>query len=218
MANFSSLTTGQFGDNGWLDNATARINEWNWTTDFGVNPSEETRHSFEVSMTTPPGWVIEGTWPDGWEIGETQHLGLRPRSLPLGTERRGELDNKYTNNIYTHLTTQEYSIPVNASARLSFRSWVCTEANWDGGGVSISTDGGQNWWWLPPQLNGFHDQISTVNTNSPLFGEGIIDGSSVPNGCGPSNTREFELKTYDLSNLSWPIPQGSIFVLLRHLH
>ena len=119
------------------------------------------------------------------------------------TERRcGELDNKIHQQHLHAPDTQEYSIPVNASARLSFRSWVCTEANWDGGGVSISTDGGQNWWWLPPQLNGFHDQISTVNTNSPLFGEGIIDGSSVPNGCGPSNTREFELKTYDLSNLS----------------
>ena len=205
LANFSSLTTGQFGDErGWLDNATTRINEWNWTTDFGVNPSEETRHSFEVSMTTPPGWVIEGTWPDGWEIGETRNTsGYGPGLFHSGQNGAAvNLTTKYTNNIYTHLTTQEYSIPVNASARLSFRSWVCTEANWDGGGVSISTDGGQNWWWLPPQLNGFHDQISTVNTNSPLFGEGIIDGSSVPNGCGPSNTRKFELKTYDLSNHS----------------
>ena len=112
------------------------------------------------------------------------------------------LTTKYTNNVYTHLVTEEYNLPTNATARLSFRSWVCTEPNWDGGGVGVSTDGGQNWWLLPPQLNGFHDQISTANTNSPFFSEGIIDGSNVANGCGTSAPRVFELKTYDLSNLS----------------
>ncbi len=205
LANFSSLPNGQFGDNrGWLDVSSTRINEWNWTTSFGMNPPEELVESFEISMTTPPGWVIEGTWPDGWEIGSTRSTsGYGPGVFHSGQNGAAvNLTTKYTNNIYTHLTTQEYTIPTNATARLSFRSWVCAEANWDGGGVSISTDGGQNWWWLPPQLNGFHDQISTVNTNSPLFSQGIIDGSSVPNGCGASNQRDFELKTYDLSNLS----------------
>ena len=205
VSNFSSLTTGQVGDQrGWLDGSSSRINEWNWTTSFGVNPPESRLESFESSMTTPPGWVIEGTWPDGWEIGQTRNTsGYGPGVFHSGNNGAAvNLTTKYTNNIYTHLTTQEYSIPTNASARLSFRSWVCTEANWDGGGVSISTDGGQQWWWLPPQLNGFHDQISTVNTNSPFFSQGIIDGSSVAGGCGASNPRDFELKTYDLSNLS----------------
>ena len=205
LSNFSSDTSGQIGDpRGWLDASSGLTNEWNWTTSFGMNPSESLLESFEASMTTPPGWVIEGTWPDGWEIGQTRNTsGYGPGVFHSGQNGAAvNLTTKYTNNIYTHLTTQEYSIPTNATARLSFRSWVCTEANWDGGGVAISTDGGQDWWWLPPQLNGFHDQISTVNTNSPLFGEGIIDGSSVPNGCGASNPRDFELKTYDLSNLS----------------
>ena len=52
------------------------------------------------------------------------------------------LTTKYTNNIYTHLTTQEYSIPTNATARLSFRSWVCG-SELGRGGVAISTDGGK---------------------------------------------------------------------------
>ena len=205
LSNFSSLTSGQIGDQrGWLDASSNRMNEWNWTTSFGMNPSESRLESFEDSMTTPPGWTIEGTWPDGWEIGQTRNTsGYGPGVFHSGQNGAAvNLTTKYTNNIYTHLTTQEYSIPTNATARLSFRSWVCTEANWDGGGVSISNDGGQNWWWLPPQLNGFHDQISTVNTNSPLFGEGIIDGSSVPSGCTASNQRDFALMTYDLSNLS----------------
>ena len=98
--------------------------------------------------------------------------------------------------------TEEYTLPTDATGRLTFRSWVCTEPNWDGGGVGVSTDGGLTWWLLPPQLNGFHDQISTANSNSPFFGEGIIDGSNVPNGCGASTPRGYDLKTYDLSNLS----------------
>ena len=205
LSNFSTPPSAGFGDqHGWLDATHNRIDEWNWTTSFGMNPTEALVESFEISMTTPPGWVIEGTWPDGWEIGQTRNSsGYGPGIFHSGQNGAAvNLTTKYTNNIYTHLTTQEYSIPTNATARLSFRSWVCTEANWDGGGVSISSDGGQTWWWLPPQLNGFHDQISTANTNSPLFGEGIIDGSTVPSGCGASNQRDFALKTYDLSNLS----------------
>ena len=205
VANFSSNTTNQAGDaRGWLDPSTALINQWAWTTDFGMNPASTTLHSFENSMTTPPGWTIEGTWPDGWEVGPTRSSsGWGPGVFHSGDNGAAiNLTTKYTNNVYTHLITEEYTIPNNATARLSFRSWVCTEFNWDGGGVAISTDGGQQWWWLPPQLDGFHDQISTVNTNSPFFGRGIIDGSGVPNGCGSSIQRDFELKTYDLSNLS----------------
>ncbi|MFZ8906778.1 MAG: hypothetical protein ACO2Y2_05420 [Poseidonia sp.] len=205
LANFSTNSTNQVGDvRGWLDPSTAVINEWNWTTEFGMNPASSTRRSFENSMTTPPGWTIDGTWPDGWEVGATRNSsGWGPGVFHSGNNGAAiNLTTKYTNNVYTHLISEEYTVPNNATARLSFRSWVCTEFNWDGGAVAISTDGGQQWWWLPPQLNGFHDQISTVNTNSPFFGRGIIDGSTIPNGCGSSNQRDFELKTYDLSNLS----------------
>ena len=204
LANFTNGSSGAFGDaNGWLD-VSSLTNEWAWTTAFGMNGPEATTNSFEQSMIAPPGWVIEGTWPDGWEIGATRNTsGYGPGAFHSGSNGAAiNLTTKYTNNIFTHLVSQEYAIPVNASARLAFQSWVCAEANWDGGGVSISNDGGQTWWWLPTDLNGFHDQISTVNTNSPFFGRGIIDGSSVQNGCSSNKQRPFELKTYDLSNLS----------------
>ena len=204
VANFTNQPGGAFGDaSGWRAN-TSSVNEWGWTTAFGMNGPEQFTNSFEQSMVAPPGWLIEGTWPDGWEVGATRNTsGYGPGQFHSGSNGAAvNLTTKYTNNIFTHLVTQEYSIPTNASARLAFQSWVCTEANWDGGSVSISTDGGQTWWLLPPNLNGFHDQISTVNTNSPFFGEGIIDGSSVPNGCSTNKNRPFELKTYDLSNLS----------------
>lgn len=205
VANFSVNSSGQYGDQrGWLDPSPSYVNEWNWTTDFGMNPSQASTNSFENSIITPPGWSIEGTWPDGWEVGQTRNTsGYGPGLFYSGQNGAAiNLTTKYTNNVYTHLVTEEYTIPTNATARLSFRSWVCTEANWDGGGVSISTDEGLSWWWLPAEVNGFHDQVSTVNTNSPFFGRGIIDGSSVVGGCGSSNNRDFELKTYDLSNLS----------------
>jgi hypothetical protein len=204
LANFTNASTDTFGDeSGWLEHSTS-INEWMWTTDFGMNGPEASVNSFEASMIAPPGWVIEGTWPDGWEMGPTRNTsGYGPGVFHSGENGAAiNLTTRYTNNVYTHLVTQEYNVPLNASARLSFRSWVCTEANWDGGGVSISNDGGQTWWWLPTDLNGFHDQISTVNTNSPFFGRGIIDGSTQPNGCGANKNRPFDLKTYDLSNLS----------------
>lgn len=204
VANFTSSPGGAYGDaSGWKQNSS-NINEWTWTTAFGMNGPQSTTNSFEQSMVAPPGWFIEGTRPDGWEVGATRNTsGYGPGQFHSGLNGAAvNLTTKYTNNIYTHLVTQEYTIPTNASARLAFQSWVCTEANWDGGSVSISTDGGQTWWLLPPNLNGFHDQISTVNTNSPLFGEGIIDGSTVPNGCSANKNRPFELKTYDLSNLS----------------
>ena len=125
-----------------------------------------------------------------------------PDALEFWTVRnRIELNGKYTNEMYTHLISPEYSIPSSASARLTFNSWVCTEANWDGGAVSVSTDGGINWWYLPPQIGTFHDQISTANTNSPFYGEGIFDGSNIANGCRNSSL-PFQLKQYDISNLS----------------
>ena len=103
--------------------------------------------------------------------------------------------------MWTELFTPEYFIPENSTSRLTFRSWVCTEANWDGGAVSISTDGGENWWFIPPTYNGFHDQLSTTNIYSPLYNQGIFDGSRVVGGCH-NVQRGFDLKEYDLSNLT----------------
>ena len=73
LANFTNTSSGVFGDtSGWLDTSSL-TNEWAWTTVFGMNGPEATTNSFEQSMIAPPGWVIEGTWPDGWEIGATRN-------------------------------------------------------------------------------------------------------------------------------------------------
>ena len=205
LANFTANSSNTFGDpSGWLAYSPPQENQWEWTTNESMHGPEYTVHSFENTMSTPPGWTVEGDVVGGWEIGQTRNTsGYGPGVFHSGLNGAAiNLTTRYTNNIYTHLVTEEYTIPQNASARLSFQSWVCAEANWDGGAISISTDSGQTWWWLPPDTNSFHDQISTVNTNSPLYGEGIIDGSQQPNGCTTNRQRPFELKTYDLSNLS----------------
>ncbi len=207
LANFSQQpTAGQTGgNNGWLAPSTGDPNEWQWTNQYGMNGPTFDVDSFESTLTTPSGWYVEGTGVQAWEIGQTRNTsGYGPGSFHSGLNGAAiNLTTSYLPNIYTHLISPEYVIPENATARLSFRSWVCTEANWDGGAVSISTDGGDSWWFIPVDTTSFHDQISTPNTNSPFFGQGILDGSNVAGGCGGSKApRGFDLKTKDLSNLS----------------
>ena len=205
LANFTDPPLGQTEDpSGWLGNVSGFANEWVWSTAFGRNEGVTYRDSFEQPVTAPAGWSVEGTGLSGWEIGQTRNTsGYGPGAFHSQSNGAAiNLSTAYANNIDTHLISPETTIPVNATARVSFRSWMCSEPNWDGGAVSLSTDGGETWWLLPPDVPGFHDQISTANPRSPFYLEGIIDGSNNPGGCGSNKARPFELKTFDISNLS----------------
>lgn len=204
LANFTmqpSLNNGSA--DGWLTYDGVAPNEWQWIATQGNNGPTVATENFETHFELPAGWSLDATSNRRWEVGATSNSsGYGPGVWHSGNSGAGiYLDDEYRNNMLTNLYTPEYTLPVNSTARLTFRSWVCTEASWDGGAVSISTDGGDSWWYLPPTLTGFHDQISTVNSNSPFYGEGIIDGSNVIGGC-ENTIRGFELKTFDLSNLS----------------
>ncbi|DAC47487.1 MAG TPA: hypothetical protein D7H93_00790, partial [Candidatus Poseidoniales archaeon] len=204
LANFTmqpSLNNGSA--DGWLTYDGVAPNEWQWIASQGNNGPTVATENFETHFELPAGWSLDATSNRRWEVGATSNSsGYGPGVWHSGNSGAGiYLDDEYRNNMLTNLYTPEYTLPVNSTARLTFRSWVCTEASWDGGAVSISTDGGDSWWYLPPTLTGFHDQISTVNSNSPFYGEGIIDGSNVIGGC-ENTIRGFELKTFDLSNLS----------------
>ena len=170
---------------------------------MGLDSQQSQLYSFNDFDELPLGWAVFSLDNDKWEHGEIPNRAIYgPDAWSSGQYGIGiELGGKYTNEMYTHLVSPEYTIPPSASARLTFNSWVCTEANWDGGAVSVSTDGGINWWYLPARVGDFHDQISTANTNSPFFGEGIFDGSTIANGCRNSSL-PFQLKQYDISNLS----------------
>ena len=203
VKNFSQQPSGIYGsENGWLGSQTG-VNEWQWGRSFEHNAESSTLYDFDSGNELPPGWSLWSQTNRRWDIGSTSNSsGFGPGVWHSGLNGAGiYLNDEYRNNMWTVLFTPEYFIPENSTSRLTFRSWVCTEANWDGGAVSISTDGGDNWWFIPPTLNTFHDQISTTNVNSPLFNQGIFDGSSVVGGCH-NVQRGFDLKQYDLSNLT----------------
>ena len=199
----SAPSVGINSTDGWLPSGIQTPNQWQWTQNMGIDSQERTLFSFNNFDVLPLGWAVSSQDDNKWSHGEIPTRAIYgPDAWSSGQYGIGiELNGKYTNEMYTHLVSPEYSIPSSASARLTFNSWVCTEANWDGGAVSVSTDGGINWWYLPAKIGDFHDQISTANTNSPFYGEGIFDGSTITNGCRNSSL-PFQIKQYDISNLS----------------
>ena len=203
LSNFTNQPTYQNGSTeGWLDNVSAP-NQWQWVSTFGENGPEIDVDSFENPHMMPEGWAIENIHGVGWSHGILGNTTLGPSQWHSGQYGLGiNLNGSYSANSYAHLISPEYILPENITALLSFRQWICTESAWDGGAISISTDGGLSWWYLPADPGGFHDQLSTVNTNSPFYGEGLLDGSQVTGGCGSGAPRGFELKTKDISNLT----------------
>ena len=62
------------------------------------------------------------------------------------------------------------------------------------------TDGGLNWWYLPPDPGGSMTVFDGEH-QLPFYGEGLST-VKVTGGCGSGAPRPFELKTADISNLS----------------
>ena len=187
---------------GWLPSRIQTSNQWQWTQAMEISHQNQ-KFSFNNFDVLPSGWTVTSLDNKRWEHGEISSRAIYgPNAWSSGNYGIGiELDGRYYNETYTHLVSPEYLIPSSTSVRLTFDSWACTEANWDGGAVSVSSDGGINWWYLPPAIGDFHDQISTININSPFFGQGIIDGSTIADGCRNSSL-PFQVKQYDISNLS----------------
>lgn len=203
-SNFSTAPNLSLGStDGWLMSYGGTPNQWQWTNLLGVDSMEVTNYSFDKGNQLPAGWSLISIDQKQWEVGSIPNgTTYGPNVWPSGQQGVGTyLSGAYRNEMLTHLYSPDYFVPVGASSRLSFKSWICTEANWDGGAVSISTDGGLNWWYIPPTLGTFHDQISTINSNSPFYGEGIFDGSTVLGGC-QNTSRPFEDRIFETTNLS----------------
>lgn len=81
------------------------------------------------------------------------------------------LSGDYGNNANYMLYSRNYII-ANIPAELSFFQWYDMESGWDGGNVSISTDGGQTWTLLTPE-GGYPD-----NSLPGLGGEPGYSGST----------------------------------------
>ncbi len=183
-------------------------NDWEYIDWEGHNGPWSDSDSFEVVQGLPSGWRINhirgaSTWERG-AIDNSNGFGPNSTVWPSGVKGMGiDLDDEYTNHVYTHLISPVYKIPTGATARLTFNHWICTEAAWDGGSVYTSVDDGITWQPFGQNITGFYERISQVNTNSPFFGLGIFDGSTVPNGCGTANSNHtFSRVSGDISDLA----------------
>ena len=200
---FNETPTYQNGSaTGWSHSVNGQANDWQYITSYNAHDENWRNESFEFQTNGPAGWTIQTEIGTGWSIGPTSNSsGWGPGYWPSGSNGAGiVLNNKYEPNTWTHLISPTYVVPENSTARVSFKSWVCTEPNWDGGAVSLSVDDGDSWWFIPLDAPNFHDRRSSANVYSPLFGEGIFDGSQVTNGC--LNPHQFASKSTDVSNLS----------------
>jgi hypothetical protein len=159
--------------------------QWQYLTDRGHNGYSTTTFGFESTIDLARGWHLNHERGSRWDIGVTNNVsGWGPGGFPDNGNGAGlALDGEYAANTLTHLETKDWSIPDNASARLVFDNWVCTEANWDGGTIFISDDAGLSWAPFAQQEPGFYDTRSTVNPFSPLYNLMIFDGSSISAGC-----------------------------------
>ncbi|RPG73345.1 MAG: hypothetical protein CBD01_006805 [Euryarchaeota archaeon TMED141] len=181
---------------------TNSTNEWAWTTALGANGPTWWNASFESGRMVPRGWSISLERGQGWDVGVLPNgTTSGPRAWTSGNKGAGiVLDGDYAAESLAFLTSPSYSLPDNSSARLAFRSWVCTETDWDGGAVQISVDDGATW-WFPPYHSHTHHTLSRMNPYSPFYDEGIYDGSIHNGGC-PTRSQSFDAETIDVSNLS----------------
>ena len=209
-SNYQTVKLSNFTENStaYTQTIMGHANEWQHINWEGNNGPWHSFDSFEEIQNLPTGWRIDhvrGSTP--WEIGTIDNSnGYGPNSptWPSGSKGMGiNLNGIYSNHVYTHLISPSYTIPDNATARLTFSHWICTEADWDGGSIFTSIDDGISWQHFGQNITGFYDRISSVNPNSPFYGLGIFDGSRVTNGCGKSNSNHtFDRISGDLSYLS----------------
>ena len=209
-SNMQTRLLANFTDNStqYLETSTGYPNEWQHVNWEGYNGPWSSFDSFEEVQGLPSGWRVDhvrGSTP--WERGAIDNsngYGPNHTSWPSGTNGMGiNLDGIYSNHVYTHLVSPTYSIPENATARLTFNHWICTEADWDGGSIFTSIDDGLTWQHFGHNISGFYERTSTVNPNSPFYGLGIFDGSTVVGGCGNSNSNHtFSRISGDVSHLA----------------
>ena len=202
LENFSSA------NNSWLVNTSNKPNQWQHISWEGHNSLWYEYDSFEDLQYMPDGWRIDhirGASP--WERGQISNSnGYGPNNTAWPSGNNGmaiNLDGVYSNEVYTHLVSPTYTIPVGSTARLTFSHWICTEPSWEGGSIFTSIDDGITWQHFGGNISGFYDTVSTLNGYSPFNGLGIFDGSRVMSGCGTQNDKQpFTRLSGDLSYLA----------------
>ncbi len=121
----------------------------------------------------------------GWAWGLTSKITENTTHL-WGTD----LTSNYPDNTTWELFSPV--IPIGTGATLSFWHLFCTEANYDGGVVYISTDAGTNWTLISP--TGGYPNSSTNLAIHPAY-------SSASTGVAVTGTATFDLSSYAGNNV-----------------
>jgi len=136
------------------------------TTDFESNNGDFTA----IVPSTLPGWVYGTTTKI---TDNTTHLWAT------------DLTSNYPD--YASWDLLSPLIPLGTGSTLSFWHEYCTEANYDGGVVYISTDGGTNWTIISP--NGGYPNSSSSLAIHPAY-------STITAGVAVTGTATFDLSAY----------------------
>jgi hypothetical protein len=208
--NMQSILLGNFTNStsATLVSVQGYANDWQYITWEGHNGPWTAADSFESIQELPKGWRVDHErGMTSWERGAISNsLGYGPNNTawPSGNEGMAiNLNGGYSSDVYTHLVSPIYHIPLGSTARLTFNHWVCTEAAYDGGSIFTSIDDGVTWQHFGDNIPGFYERLSQVNPNSPFNGHGIFDGSTVANGCGTANNNHtFNRVSGDISSLA----------------
>jgi len=140
------------GYGGGLDSVT--IQSGTNVLNFELEHSE----SFEFNNG---GYTGSGEWE--WGVPTAGPTGAHSGTKCWGTI----LDGEYSNNADDILISSSFIVPSN-SAIFQFYHWYATEDNYDGGNLSISTNGGSTWTLLYPE-GGYPDSDLPGLDNEPGY-------------------------------------------------
>jgi len=116
--------------------------------------------AWETDLETNEGGLIASGSPSpGWEWGTPSGPSPTPHS---GTKLWGtRIASEYVNNAEWYLDLQGVTLPATAPS-LSFWHWYAIESGWDGGNVSISTNGGASFTVLTPD-GGYDGNVDALD-------------------------------------------------------
>jgi hypothetical protein len=147
-------------------------------------------HSFEIVDYF--AWDFEADDGEFTATGPDWQWGA-PTSGPMGAHSgvnlwATQLGDNYSVSTNSKLDTPPLVVPASHTyARLSLWQWYDTEANYDGGNVKISTDGGTTWTILTPDI-GYNG--TALPANAAIPGEPCFTGH---------NNKFWQQATFDLT-------------------
>ncbi|OGC90841.1 MAG: hypothetical protein A2W25_12975 [candidate division Zixibacteria bacterium RBG_16_53_22] len=127
----------------------------------GTNILNFVLYSVESFEYSNGGYIGTGVWQ--WGVPTAGPPGAHSGTKVWGTVLNGE----YPDNVDDNLISSNFVISA-PNSRLEFWHWYSMESTWDGGNVSISTNGGATWSLITP-LTGYPDQSVYALDDQPGF-------------------------------------------------